>query len=211
MGGGYEDDIDYGEEFYFTGSGGRDLKGNRRNAEQSCSQKLTAVNLALAKNCNAPINVKGASAGDNWREGMPIRVVRSRNASKFAPERGYRYDGIYKVVSYWQETGKSGFMIYRYHLRRDDIEPAPWTEEGKQRIKELGIKFVEGTKFHKQDAKKKRSDTEEDKENAENKTKKKVKKVKKAKERRKKFHYIDTDNEDEEKIISESENDEKGS
>ena len=50
-----------------------------------------------------------------------------------------RYDGIYKVVKYWQSTGKSGFKVWRYMLRRDDTTPAPWTEEGKQRIRDLGL------------------------------------------------------------------------
>lgn len=44
LSGGYEDDIDYGEEFFYTGSGGRDLSGNRRTAEQSSDQLLTRMN-----------------------------------------------------------------------------------------------------------------------------------------------------------------------
>ena len=55
---------------------------------------------ALAKNCDAPIdNKKGAEAKD-WRKGKPVRVVRNckgRKHSKYAPEEGNRYDGIYKV------------------------------------------------------------------------------------------------------------------
>lgn len=35
---------DNGDEFYYTGSGGRDLSGNKRTAEQSCDQKLTRMN-----------------------------------------------------------------------------------------------------------------------------------------------------------------------
>lgn len=44
LAGGYEDDVDNGEEFIYTGSGGRDLSGNKRTAEQSCDQKLTKMN-----------------------------------------------------------------------------------------------------------------------------------------------------------------------
>lgn len=54
---------------------------------------------ALAKNCNEPINEKGAEAKD-WRGGKPLRVVRNckgRKHSDYAPEEGNRYDGIYKV------------------------------------------------------------------------------------------------------------------
>ena len=35
---------DNGDEFFYTGSGGRDLSGNKRTAEQSCDQTLTKMN-----------------------------------------------------------------------------------------------------------------------------------------------------------------------
>ena len=38
LAGGYEDDIDSGFEFYYTGCGGRDLSGNKRTAKQSFDQ-----------------------------------------------------------------------------------------------------------------------------------------------------------------------------
>ncbi|CAG5131053.1 unnamed protein product [Candidula unifasciata] len=142
LSGGYEDDADEGQEFYYTGSGGRDLSGNKRTAEQSCDQTLTRMNKALAKNCSAPLdNVKGAEAKD-WRAGKPVRVVRNckgRKHSDYAPEEGNRYDGIYKVVKYWPEKGKSNFLVWRYLLRRDDPVPAPWTKEGKKRTSDLGL------------------------------------------------------------------------
>lgn len=43
-----------------------------------------------------------------------------------------RYDGIYKVVKYYPETGKSGFRVWKYLLRRDDPSPAPWDPLAKQ-------------------------------------------------------------------------------
>ncbi len=42
---------------------------------------------------------KGGEAKD-WKAGKPVRVVRNckgRKHSKYAPEEGNRYDGIYKV------------------------------------------------------------------------------------------------------------------
>lgn len=42
-------------------------------------------------------------------------------------------------MKYWPEKGKSGFLVWRYLLRRDDDEPGPWTKEGKDRIKRLGL------------------------------------------------------------------------
>lgn len=143
LSGGYEDDIDNGDEFMYTGSGGRDLSGNKRTAEQSCDQTLTRMNKALALNCNAMLDsVVGATAED-WRGGLPVRVVRNfklAKHSKYAPKEGNRYDGIYKVVKYYPDTGKSGFRVWRYLLRRDDPATAPWTEDGKARIAALGLK-----------------------------------------------------------------------
>ncbi|XP_073700663.1 E3 ubiquitin-protein ligase UHRF1-like [Garra rufa] len=43
------------------------------------------------------------------------------------------------VVKYWPEKGKSGFLVWRYLLKRNDDEPAPWTRDGKERIKKLGL------------------------------------------------------------------------
>ncbi len=53
-----------------------------------------------------------------------------------------RYDGIYKVVKYFPITGKSGLLIWRYLLRRDDPEPAPWTEAGQKVIQEKNLKVI---------------------------------------------------------------------
>jgi len=141
LSGGYEDDIDNGDEFLYTGSGGRDLSGNKRTADQSCDQTLTRLNKALALNCNAPLSTKGAEATD-WKGGKPVRVVRScklRKHSQYAPEVGNRYDGLYKVVKYYPERGKSGFIVWRYLLCRDDDSPAPWTSEGKKLIRLHGL------------------------------------------------------------------------
>ncbi|CAH6779450.1 E3 ubiquitin-protein ligase UHRF1 isoform X1 [Phodopus roborovskii] len=141
LAGGYEDDVDNGNFFTYTGSGGRDLSGNKRTAGQSSDQKLTNTNRALALNCDSKINENGAEAKD-WRQGKPVRVVRNMKGgkhSKYAPAEGNRYDGIYKVVKYWPEKGKSGFLVWRYLLRRDDTEPGPWTREGKDRMRQLGL------------------------------------------------------------------------
>lgn len=147
MSGGYEDDIDEGDEFTYTGSGGRDLDGNKRTAGQSKDQQLTRENLSIALNCPAHkgcAKCTEARACDackaRWREGKPVRVCRSEKAKgTYAPKSGIRYDGLYKVVDFWPEKGRSGFIVWRYRFRRDDDEPAPWTEEGKARIAEEGL------------------------------------------------------------------------
>lgn len=162
LSGGYEDDLDNGDSFYYTGSGGRDLTGNKRTAEQSCDQTLTRMNLALALNCNAPVNDKDGAEAKDWRKGKPVRVLRkgsadektlakaktaksrktTKHTSSFGPEIGVRYDGIYKIVKYWPEKGKSGHLVWRYILRRDDPVPPVWTPEGKKRVQELGLDQV---------------------------------------------------------------------
>ncbi len=41
LAGGYEDDVDDGYEFTYTGSGGRDLSGNKRVSKQTFDQVKT--------------------------------------------------------------------------------------------------------------------------------------------------------------------------
>lgn len=145
LSGGYEDDIDNGDEFLYTGSGGRDLSGNKRTAEQSSDQRLTRMNKALAKNCNAKLDENVGATATDWRGGIPVRVVRNfklKKNSKYAPEIGNRYDGIYKVVKYYPDKGISGFRVWKFVLRRDDPTPAPWTKEGKARIASLNLKPI---------------------------------------------------------------------
>ena len=46
------------------------------------------------------------------------------------------------MVKYWPEKGKKGFIVWKYLFQRDDPSPAPWTEEGKQRMEEQGLSLV---------------------------------------------------------------------
>ena len=102
LSGGYEDDEDHGDWFTYTGAGGRDLTGNKRTAEQSFDQKLDRSNAAIARNCKARFDNKNSGdAGDNWREGKPIRVLRNYKAAKhseFAPEEGNRFCKAFMLV-----------------------------------------------------------------------------------------------------------------
>ena len=74
----------------------RIYKGNKRTAkQQSCDQTLTRMNKALAINCNAKFNPRVGATAEYWRDGIPIRVVRSFKLAKFsqyAPIKGYRYN-----------------------------------------------------------------------------------------------------------------------
>ncbi|KAI7832076.1 PUA-like domain-containing protein [Kickxella alabastrina] len=144
LAGGYPEDDDHGEEFYYTGSGGYDLSGNKRQAKtQSFDQELIRGNRSLALSCAAPIDEINGAVATDWKQSSPVRVCRSYKLAKmhpeFAPKEGVRYDGLYRLVKYWREKGVSGFYVWRYFFRRDDSEPAPWTEEGKQNIERLGL------------------------------------------------------------------------
>lgn len=102
--GGYEDDEDYGDIIIYTGHGGRDLS----NGKQITNQELVRGNLALAESC---------------KNGLPIRVIRgSHKNSNFAPKEGYRYDGLFRVEDYWKEKGISGFIVWRFRLRKIEGE-----------------------------------------------------------------------------------------
>ncbi|RZC77268.1 hypothetical protein C5167_001400 [Papaver somniferum] len=62
LSGGYVDDEDHGEWFLYTGSGGRNLSGNKRtNTDQSFDQEFKKSNEALRVSC---------------QKGYPVRVVR---------------------------------------------------------------------------------------------------------------------------------------
>lgn len=107
MSGGYEDDEDYGDVIIYTGHGGNDI-GSRR---QIANQQMTRHNVALARNAIT---------------GTPVRVIRGfRLDSIYAPDAGYRYDGLYRVDNYWQEKGLSGFIVWRYRLVKLSAEPSP--------------------------------------------------------------------------------------
>lgn len=97
---GYEDDEDYWEYIVYTGSGGRD----RKTGLQIMDQELSGHNKALVLSCE---------------RGLPVRVSRGpKRGSKYAPEEGYRYDGLYYVKEWWEAVGKRGFRIYRFRLER---------------------------------------------------------------------------------------------
>lgn len=104
--GGYEDDFDSGDEIVYTGEGGQDDKGRH-----IANQELVRGNLALAK---------------SEIDSLPVRVIRGADKKNpFAPESGYRYDGLYKVDSHWHEIGKAGFLVYRFKLVKLDASLPP--------------------------------------------------------------------------------------
>jgi hypothetical protein len=95
--------------FLYTGSGGRDLSGNKRtNKEQSSDQKFELYNKSLLKSCE---------------RGLPVRVVRSFKEKRSAyaptdPQWGVRYDGIYRIVASWRIAGNQGTYRFVSSFRR---------------------------------------------------------------------------------------------
>lgn len=109
MSGGYEDDEDLGDVIIYTGHGGNDPATGRQNADQD----MTRHNAALAMNVT---------------NGVPVRVIRGyKLESMYAPENGYRYDGLYRVEDYWREKGRSGYYVWRFRLVKVTNEPSPET------------------------------------------------------------------------------------
>lgn len=97
--GGYEDDEDGGDVLIYTGQGGRE--GNAK--QQTIDQKLEGGNLALEQ---------------SMQQGIEIRVIRGLKSDRSPSGKVYVYDGLYTVVEYWFDVGKSGFSVYKYKLER---------------------------------------------------------------------------------------------
>ncbi|KAF9445239.1 hypothetical protein P691DRAFT_785511 [Macrolepiota fuliginosa MF-IS2] len=101
---GYEDDIDEGDVIWYTGAGGQDNRGGSepQKSDQSFDHPS---NRALARNIDTR---------------HPVRVIRGSKDSKWGPVQGYRYDGLYDVVSNQAGyvKGISGYQICRFKLQR---------------------------------------------------------------------------------------------
>ncbi|MFI0449235.1 YDG/SRA domain-containing protein [Actinomadura sp. 6N118] len=97
--GGYEDDEDRGNVIIYTGHGGQ------KNGIQIADQRATASgNAALI-----------ASITSRY----PVRVVRgSGSKSSFAPDSGFRYDGLYTVENYWTKVRPDGFRVLQFRLEK---------------------------------------------------------------------------------------------
>ncbi|KIM48172.1 hypothetical protein M413DRAFT_223612 [Hebeloma cylindrosporum] len=118
LSGGYDDDVDLGYAFTYTGSGGRDLKGtkaapkNLRTAPQSSDQTFeNTFNKMLLRSCELK---------------KPVRVIRGfKSRSKYAPAEGYRYDGLYRVEKAWLGKGNNpkGYMVCKFAFKRLPGQP----------------------------------------------------------------------------------------
>ncbi|KAI9513217.1 PUA-like domain-containing protein [Russula earlei] len=118
LSGGYEDDVDLGECFTFTGSGGRALKGTKSNPKN-----LRTAPQSSDQSFENPFNKALKISSET---GKPVRVIRGYKLnSPYAPVEGYRYDGLYIVEKAWMERGlnDSGFQVCKFIFRRVPGQP----------------------------------------------------------------------------------------
>ncbi|MBT2559224.1 YDG/SRA domain-containing protein [Hymenobacter sp. ISL-91] len=90
----YEDDDFRKHDLTYSGSGGRDPRTGRQTAHQELSGRNLYLHKSLAT-------------------GRPVRVFR-----RIAVDagRGYRYEGLYRVVAAVYEPGKAGFRVWKFRL-----------------------------------------------------------------------------------------------
>ncbi|KAH9847802.1 PUA-like domain-containing protein [Lenzites betulinus] len=135
MSGLYEDDGDKGERILYTGTGGQ--KEVRTLGVADSHKRCSFRSHVCSSRCDTQPGNGGQQVSDqsfehpmnkylltSIRTGNPVRVVRgSTLSSKYAPREGYRYDGLYKVEDAYYRTGRSGFQICLFELRRVPGQP----------------------------------------------------------------------------------------
>ena len=104
LSGGYEDDVDLGDEIIYTGHGGNDPNTGKQINDQSWESHGNK-GLVISQ-----------------QKQLPVRVIRSfKHNSVFSPERGYQYSGLYRITDHWEERGKSGYLICRFKLVKEEM------------------------------------------------------------------------------------------
>ncbi|KAF5958610.1 hypothetical protein HYC85_005835 [Camellia sinensis] len=101
LSGQYEDDLDNCDDIVYTGQGGNNLLGNKRQVQD--------------QNC--------------MEQSVPVRVVRGHQSANSYVGKVYTYDGLYKVINYWAEKGVSGFTVYKFRLKRLEGQPLLTTNQ----------------------------------------------------------------------------------
>jgi len=111
LSGEYEDDVDNSNDVIYTGQGGQNLLGDKRQIKD---QEMVRGNLALKNNLD---------------QNIPVRVIRGLHSSHSYSGKVYTYDGLYEVVRYWAERGLSGFTVFKFCLRRLEGQPVLTTDQ----------------------------------------------------------------------------------
>ncbi len=122
LSGGYEDDLDLGEEIIYTGAGGNDSNTGKQIKNQAWEKGNAGLLISMD-------------------QGLPVRVIRgSTHKSELSPLTGYTYAGLYSVVDAWEETGKSGFKICRFRLEYSG------NNQTKKNLRQIELDYYERTK-----------------------------------------------------------------
>ncbi|KLT44853.1 hypothetical protein CC85DRAFT_306983 [Cutaneotrichosporon oleaginosum] len=128
LSGGYPDDVDLGEAFTYTGSGGRDLKGTRDKPKNLRTAPQT-FDQSFDNNFNAALKTSAETKN-------PVRVIRGfKLESPYAPSEGYRYDGLYIVERAWMAPGLTRGLKRlpgQAPLPRQDDDNGEEEEEGEE-------------------------------------------------------------------------------
>ncbi|KAM1369532.1 hypothetical protein ACFX2I_040005 [Malus domestica] len=102
----YGNHVESSDILIYSGEGGNSMiKG-----EEPKDQKLERGNLALK---------------NSIEEGTPVRVIHKRLevGTNSRSSTTYVYDGLYKVVEFWQDREKFGKMVFKFSLRRYSGQP----------------------------------------------------------------------------------------
>jgi len=99
LSGGYEDDVDFGDEILYTGVGGQNSQTKKQIEDQSW-EKFGNKGLLVSE-----------------LHGLPVRVTRGHNhKSQYSPKNGYQYGGLYQVVEHSWKKRDDGFGVCRFKL-----------------------------------------------------------------------------------------------
>ena len=84
--------------------------------ERCCNLSPTG---SLLVRVTTPITWQGVVLGSRQTANHGVvRNYKGRKSSEYAPEERSRYDGIYKVVKYWPEKNKNGFIVCSGEMMR---------------------------------------------------------------------------------------------
>jgi len=112
LSGGYEDDLDEGETFTYTGTGGRNTDGSFGGTQDQTEDQTFSHGDNMALKISS-------------QTGKRVRVVRGFGGDpRYAPPAGYRYDGLYTVESAYYGKGKSGYRVCKFEFSRVPGQPA---------------------------------------------------------------------------------------
>lgn len=122
--GGYEDDKDDGETLEYTGTGGQGSATSSRDDGKTRKSSSSSWGGGPQIEDQSWDHSDNAALRRSYETQRPVRVIRGfKSDPRFAPSKGYRYDGLYKVTECRNDIGKSGFMICRVVLKREPNQP----------------------------------------------------------------------------------------